>query len=102
MVRLLHLTLSSPMPFGKFKNQTIKDVPLSYWTWLYDNPKAVDNGWNRSLRKFIENHIDVFLIEAGGEVTTEIIERVEKIQFNLVKRRKRSKKYKKSPLPELF
>lgn len=90
------------MPFGKFKNQAIRNVPLSYWTWLYDNPEAVDNWWNRSLRKFIENNIDLFLIECGGEVTDEIILVVQRIQLNLIKRKKRSKKRNHVAMPELF
>lgn len=35
--RLPALTDSDPMPFGKYKNKPMKDVPATYLAWLWNN-----------------------------------------------------------------
>ena len=47
------------MPFGKYKDQPMVNVPGSYLIWLYDNGKCYGD-----LKKYIEDNMDVFKKEA--------------------------------------
>lgn len=38
-----HLTDTDPMPFGKFRNEPMQDVPASYLHWLWTNGKKDDH-----------------------------------------------------------
>jgi len=48
------LTDSSRMPFGKYINEKMANVPASYLMWLYDNNKC-----NQQVKDYIEENMDV-------------------------------------------
>ena len=56
------LTDNSPMPFGKYKNQKMANVPASYLLWLYDNDKC-----NSYVKEYIEDNLDVLRVEVDRE-----------------------------------
>lgn len=43
----------SIMPFGKYKGQTLGEVPDSYLLWLFENDKCFG-----LLKKYIQDNID--------------------------------------------
>lgn len=45
-------TDSSLMPFGKYKDIRLIDVPASYLLWLYENDKA------GNVKSYIEDNLD--------------------------------------------
>lgn len=45
---------NSPMPFGKYKNEKMVNVPASYLMWLYDEKKCTPE-----VREYIEDNLDV-------------------------------------------
>lgn len=56
------LTDNSPMPFGKYKNQKMANVPASYFLWLYDNDKC-----SSYVKEYIEDNLDVLKVEVDRE-----------------------------------
>ena len=52
------VTDETPMPFGKYKDDRMDEVPAEYLLWLYDNDKA------RNLVEYIEDNMDVLQQEA--------------------------------------
>ena len=48
------LTDSSRMPFDKYINEKMANVPASYLMWLYDNNKC-----NQQVKDYIEENMDV-------------------------------------------
>lgn len=44
----------SPMPFGKYKDEKMANVPASYLMWLYNENKC-----NKEVRDYIEDNLDV-------------------------------------------
>jgi uncharacterized protein (DUF3820 family) len=50
----MKLTDESPMPFGKYKDDKMANVPASYLMWLYDNNKC-----NAEVKASIEDNLDV-------------------------------------------
>lgn len=48
----------SPMPFGKYINVAMANVPASYLIWLYDNNKCAGE-----VKKYIQDNIDVLKSE---------------------------------------
>lgn len=58
----MKLTDESLMPFGKYKNEKMANVPSSYLLWLYNNPDPNYNQWSsirsREVREYIEDNLD--------------------------------------------
>lgn len=50
------------MPFGKYKNQKMANVPASYLLWLYDNDKC-----SSYVKEYIEDNLDVLRVEVDRE-----------------------------------
>ena len=50
----MKLNDNSFMPFGKYKNDRMVNVPASYLLWLYDNDKC-----NKEVRDYITENLDV-------------------------------------------
>lgn len=50
------------MPFGKYKNQKMANVPASYLLWLYDNDKC-----GSYVKEYIEDNLDVLKVEVDRE-----------------------------------
>lgn len=48
------LTDDSPMPYGKYKDEKMEDVPAWYLLWLHDNDRA-----SKSVEEYIQNNWDV-------------------------------------------
>lgn len=63
-MKSIEATLSdnSLMPFGKYKNEKMANVPASYLLWLYDNDKC-----NSYVKEYIEDNLDVLRVEIERE-----------------------------------
>lgn len=48
------LTDNDRMPFGKYKNEKMANVPASYLMWLYNENKC-----SKEVRDYIEDNLDV-------------------------------------------
>lgn len=53
---------SSPMPFGKYKDKKMANVPAEYLLWLFYQPWA--GSWPDVL-EYIRENLDVIKHEAG-------------------------------------
>jgi uncharacterized protein (DUF3820 family) len=49
----MKLTDDSLMPFGKYKDYSMINVPASYLLWLYENDKC-----NKEVKEYIEDNLD--------------------------------------------
>lgn len=54
------LTDESLMPFGKYKDYSMINVPASYLIWLYENDKC-----NKLVKDYIIDNWDVLQIQAN-------------------------------------
>ena len=54
------LTDQSLMPFGKYKDYSMINVPASYLIWLYENRKC-----NELVKNYIIENLDVLKIQAN-------------------------------------
>lgn len=52
------LTDESLMPYGKYKDYKMANVPASYLMWLYDNNKC-----DKAVRWYIERNMDAIQLE---------------------------------------
>lgn len=52
------LTDESPMPFGKYQDRKMANVPADYLIWLYENNKC-----NNDVREYIEDNLEVLRFE---------------------------------------
>jgi uncharacterized protein (DUF3820 family) len=52
----------SLMPFGKYKNEKMANIPASYLMWLYDNNKC-----SLEVREYIKDNLDVLREEVRRE-----------------------------------
>lgn len=50
---------TSKMPFGKYINQPLENIPRSYWRWMYDNKKLS----GELLKYAVDNVPDIKLME---------------------------------------
>lgn len=58
----MKLTDESIMPFGKYKDEKMANVPASYLLWLYDEytlPNPRFGFINRDVLAYIEENLDV-------------------------------------------
>jgi uncharacterized protein (DUF3820 family) len=56
------LTDFSRMPFGKYINEQMTNVPASYLLWLYDNNKCSGN-----VKTYIEENLEVLKEEIKAD-----------------------------------
>ena len=56
---------NSIMPFGKYKNCKLANVPASYLIWLYDNYEYRSDNINE-VRKYIEQNMGELRKEASA------------------------------------
>lgn len=63
------MTDDSIMPFGKYKDEKLINVPASYLLWLNaqwdDKPPERDR--DKELKKYIEDNLDVLRMERNRE-----------------------------------
>ena len=52
------LTDESPMPFGKYKDMEMEDVPASYLIWLLENNKC-----SKPVKEYIEENLETLELE---------------------------------------
>jgi hypothetical protein len=60
------LTDDDVMPFGKYKNDKMANVPASYLLWIYDEWTAPNPHFrfhNKEVRAYIEENLDVLKSE---------------------------------------
>ena len=57
------LTDDSRMPYGKYKEDKMINVPASYLIWLYDNNKC-----SGDVREYIKDNYDVLYAEINRTV----------------------------------
>lgn len=59
----------SKMPFGKYKDTKLIEVPASYLLWLYeqDDFKIAVTGPKGDLRRYIEENMDVLKKETNNK-----------------------------------
>ena len=50
----MKLTDNTPMPFGKYKDVAMANVPANYLIWLYDNSKC-----NNEVLEYIIDNMEV-------------------------------------------
>jgi uncharacterized protein (DUF3820 family) len=60
------LTDYDRMPFGKYKNEKMANVPAEYLIWLYDNDKC-----SGDVREYIIENMDVLKQEITNNEATE-------------------------------
>jgi uncharacterized protein (DUF3820 family) len=53
---------NSKMPFGKYQNEKLANVPASYLLWLHKERKCYGE-----LKKYIEDNMDVLKSEVENE-----------------------------------
>lgn len=61
------LTDDSPMPYGKFKDTKMANVPDNYLLWLYRNTR--EDHFNKPVFRYIEENLNA--IEANVHRTRE-------------------------------
>ncbi len=52
----------SPMPYGKYKDMPMKDVPASYLIWLIDNKKC-----SGAVKRYIEDNMNALKLELKNQ-----------------------------------
>ncbi len=61
----MKLTDESKMPFGKYKDEKMINVPASYLMWLYDTGKC-----NSDVKEYIKDNLDVIKKQSGIKQTS--------------------------------
>jgi uncharacterized protein (DUF3820 family) len=64
------LTDNDPMPFGKYKNEKMANVPASYLLWIYDEwtlPNPRFGFQNKEVKAYIEENLDVLKSEVKNK-----------------------------------
>lgn len=54
------LTDESPMPWGKYKDKKMEDVPADYLLWCYDTGKTC-----RLVKEYVRDNLDVLKMQAA-------------------------------------
>lgn len=64
------MTDQDPMPFGKYKDRKMKDVPADYLLWLRDQ-----NCRHNEVKNYIEENLTVLLSECPDHVDNKYTDR---------------------------
>ena len=52
------------MPFGKYSDRKLANVPASYLLWLNDQPSGI---WHKELNEYVQDNIEVLRHQAAQE-----------------------------------